>query len=178
MLLCLLLDHYDANSDHELNREAYEEEHGDSYEEHEQEYPADHSVETEGHSFEAEEPDTHDQADIQSYGEPEHFSEHNQWHEMDDAVAAGAVVVDVRTQAEYDAGNIRDALLIPVDHLRDRLEEIPAGPVVVHCAVGVRGHIAAQILAQAGREVRNLDGGYRTWAAGQASQSPQRPVPD
>ena len=41
------------------------------------------------------------------------------------------------------------------------------GPVVVHCAVGVRGHTASRILAQHGRpDVRNLDGGYRTWLAG------------
>jgi rhodanese-related sulfurtransferase len=36
----------------------------------------------------------------------------------------------------------------------------------VHCAVGVRGHTAARILAQHGRDVRNLDGGMRTWQAG------------
>lgn len=42
---------------------------------------------------------------------------------------------------------------------------------MVHCAVGVRGHIAARILAEHGRDVRNLDGGYRTWAAGVASQA-------
>ena len=49
---------------------------------------------------------------------------------------------------------------------REHLDAIPAGPVVVHCAVGVRGHTAARILSQHGREVRNLDGGFRTWQAG------------
>ena len=40
------------------------------------------------------------------------------------------------------------------------------GDLIVHCAVGLRGHTAARILSQAGRNVRNLDGGYKTWTAG------------
>ena len=87
-----------------------------------------------------------------------------QWHELADAIAAGAVLVDVRSAAEHAAGAIPGARNIPVDELRDRLGEIPAGDVIVHCAVGLRGHVAAQILTQLGRSVRNLDGGYRTWA--------------
>jgi NADPH-dependent 2,4-dienoyl-CoA reductase/sulfur reductase-like enzyme/rhodanese-related sulfurtransferase len=95
-----------------------------------------------------------------------------QWHELADAVASGAVVVDVRDTAERtDAGVIPEAIHLPLDSLRERLDEIPAGPVVVHCAVGVRGHTAARILAQHGRDVRNLDGGMRTWSAGIRSQS-------
>jgi NADPH-dependent 2,4-dienoyl-CoA reductase/sulfur reductase-like enzyme/rhodanese-related sulfurtransferase len=93
-----------------------------------------------------------------------------QWHELADAVADGAVLVDVRTQAEHEAGAIPGALLIPVDELRQRLDEVPAGRVVVHCAVGQRGHTAAQVLTHAGRDVRNLDGGYRTWLAGTSTR--------
>ncbi|WP_147064792.1 FAD-dependent oxidoreductase [Terrabacter aerolatus] len=93
-----------------------------------------------------------------------------QWHELDEAVADGAVLVDVRTREEHDSGAIPGAVLVPVDELRQRLEEIPAGPVVVHCAVGQRGHVAAQVLTHAGREVRNLDGGYRTWLAGTSAR--------
>ncbi|MDA8439928.1 MAG: FAD-dependent oxidoreductase [Propionibacterium sp.] len=90
-----------------------------------------------------------------------------QWHELADAQASGATLLDVRTQGEHDAGNIPGALLIPVDELRERLDEVPDGPIVVHCAVGIRGHIATRILRATGRsDVRNLDGGYRTWAAG------------
>jgi NADPH-dependent 2,4-dienoyl-CoA reductase/sulfur reductase-like enzyme/rhodanese-related sulfurtransferase len=89
-----------------------------------------------------------------------------QWHELDAAVAAGATLVDVRTAREHAAGAIPGALNIPVDDLRDRLAELPDGPLVVHCQVGQRGHTAARILAQHGRDVVNLDGGYRTWAAG------------
>jgi NADPH-dependent 2,4-dienoyl-CoA reductase/sulfur reductase-like enzyme/rhodanese-related sulfurtransferase len=91
-----------------------------------------------------------------------------QWHELDEAVADGAVVVDIRDEAERTAsGVIPEALHIPLDSLRDRMGEIPDRPVVVHCAVGVRGHTAARILTQHGRhDVRNLDGGIRTWLAG------------
>jgi NADPH-dependent 2,4-dienoyl-CoA reductase/sulfur reductase-like enzyme/rhodanese-related sulfurtransferase len=96
-----------------------------------------------------------------------------QWHELDAELESGAVLVDVRTEQEHARGSIPGALLVPLDQLRDRLAEIPSGPVVVHCAVGLRGHTAARILAQAGRsDVRNLDGGYLTWRAGVASRIP------
>jgi NADPH-dependent 2,4-dienoyl-CoA reductase/sulfur reductase-like enzyme/rhodanese-related sulfurtransferase len=97
-----------------------------------------------------------------------------QWHELDAALAEGAVLVDVRTDGERRSrGTIPGSLHIPVDDLRERLTEIPDGPVVVHCAVGVRGHTAARILAQNGRrDVLNLDGGFRTWQSGVRSQAP------
>jgi NADPH-dependent 2,4-dienoyl-CoA reductase/sulfur reductase-like enzyme/rhodanese-related sulfurtransferase len=93
-----------------------------------------------------------------------------QWHELDAAVEAGATLVDVRTPREHAAGAIPGAVNIPVDELRERLAELDAGPIVVHCQVGQRGHTAARILAQHGRDVVNLDGGYRTWAAGAATR--------
>ncbi|MGG5260655.1 FAD-dependent oxidoreductase [Phycicoccus avicenniae] len=92
-----------------------------------------------------------------------------QWHELDDALAAGATLVDVRSPQEHADRPLPGALKLPVDELRDRLAELPAGPLVVHCEVGLRGYVAARLLAQHGREVRNLDGGYRTWRAGTAA---------
>lgn len=87
-----------------------------------------------------------------------------QWHELADTLAAGALLVDVRSASENAAGAIPDALNIPVDELRDRHHELWGHPLVVHCAVGQRGHTAARILTQLGHDVVNLDGGYRTWA--------------
>ncbi|HEX6955062.1 MAG TPA: rhodanese-like domain-containing protein, partial [Agromyces sp.] len=58
------------------------------------------------------------------------------------------------------------SLRIPLDELRDRLGELPAGRIVVHCKVGQRGHTAVRLLAQHGRDAVNLDGGYLTWKAG------------
>ncbi|WP_338565302.1 FAD-dependent oxidoreductase, partial [Microbacterium paraoxydans] len=86
-----------------------------------------------------------------------------QWHELDDALQAGSTLIDVRSVAEHTNGAIPGARNIPLDELRDRLDELPDGPLVVHCQVGLRGHIATRLLRQHGRAVRNLDGGYRTW---------------
>ena len=94
-------------------------------------------------------------------------SETIQWYELADAMANGETLVDVRSRGEHSHGSIPGSILIPVDELRDRLDEVPAGPVTVHCAVGLRAHTALRILRQSGWQVvRNLDGGYTTWAAG------------
>ncbi|WP_434168876.1 FAD-dependent oxidoreductase [Clavibacter michiganensis] len=92
-----------------------------------------------------------------------------QWHELEDAVAAGATLVDVRTTGEHATAAIPGAVSLPLDELRARHEELPAGPLVVHCQVGQRGHTAARLLTQLGHDVRNLDGGLLTWQAGTAS---------
>jgi NADPH-dependent 2,4-dienoyl-CoA reductase/sulfur reductase-like enzyme/rhodanese-related sulfurtransferase len=89
-----------------------------------------------------------------------------QWHEVEAAQASGAIVVDVRTKDEHQAGNIPDTRLIPVDTLRDHIEELKGRDVIVTCAVGQRGHTATQILKSHGVSVRNLDGGYTTWRSG------------
>ena len=86
-----------------------------------------------------------------------------QWHELDQALASGATLIDVRTPAEFAAGTIPGAMNIPVDDLRDRLSEVTGLDVVVTCQVGQRGHIATQILSANGVRTRNLDGGYLTW---------------
>lgn len=89
-----------------------------------------------------------------------------QWHEVEELQSQGVHVIDVRTPGEVAKGAIPGATNIPVDELRDRLDELPDGPLVVTCQVGQRGHVAARLLAQHGRDVRNLDGGYRTWSLG------------
>ncbi len=86
-----------------------------------------------------------------------------QWHELAAAQAAGALVIDVRTKEENLAGSIPGATLIPVDELREHINELKGKDVIVHCAVGQRGHTATQILRSHGISVRNLDGGYATW---------------
>ena len=93
-----------------------------------------------------------------------------QWYELQQAQDAGAIVVDVRTEGEYQSGNIPQARLIPVDNLREHINELMGKDVIVHCAVGQRGHTAAQILRSHGIKVRNLDGGYTTWRSGMDSR--------
>ncbi len=89
-----------------------------------------------------------------------------QWHEVQAAQDSGTLVVDVRTQDEHQNGNIPNTILIPVDTLRERVEELRGKDVIVTCAVGQRGHTATQILRQHGINARNLDGGYTTWRTG------------
>jgi NADPH-dependent 2,4-dienoyl-CoA reductase/sulfur reductase-like enzyme/rhodanese-related sulfurtransferase len=93
-----------------------------------------------------------------------------QWYELEQEQNAGAIVVDVRTEGEYQSGNIPQARLIPVDNLREHINELMGKDVIVHCAVGQRGHTAAQILRSHGIKVRNLDGGYTTWRSGMDSR--------
>lgn len=94
-----------------------------------------------------------------------------QWHEVAGRVAGGATVVDVRTAPEYAAGHIPGSVNVPVDDLRGRLGDLPDGELLVVCAVGIRGYLAARTLAQQGRSVANVDGGYLTWAASPAADA-------
>lgn len=91
------------------------------------------------------------------------------WREVA-TLPADTVRVDVRTPEEYALGSIPGFISIPVDELRERLGELPADrPVVVTCAVGLRGYLAYRILTQNGfGDVRNLSGGYKTWLAATA----------
>lgn len=86
----------------------------------------------------------------------------------------GVMLIDTRTSEEYKFGTIDGAVNIPVDELRQNLGKIPRDkPVVVFCAVGLRGYVALRILMGHGyRNVRNLIGGYRTFSAATAPVPP------
>ncbi len=73
-----------------------------------------------------------------------------------------AYLVDVRTAYEYSRGTIKDAVNIPVDELRNRLDELPKDkPIHIICQVGLRGYIAYRILVANGFVgMKNLSGGY------------------
>ena len=74
-------------------------------------------------------------------------------------------VLDVRTPQEYAAGHIAGSVNIPLDELRERLGELPKDTTItVTCAVGLRGYIAARILAGHGFKALDLTGGYRMYA--------------
>ncbi|MGA1620018.1 MAG: FAD-dependent oxidoreductase [Aquiluna sp.] len=89
-----------------------------------------------------------------------------QWHQLEAAMEQGTLLVDVRTQEENSAGSIPGSKLVPVDSLRENIEQLRGKEVVVTCAVGQRGHTATQLLRSQGISVKNLDGGYTTWRAG------------
>lgn len=91
------------------------------------------------------------------------------WRDID-KLEADVVKIDVRTKDEYSLGTIPGFINIPVDELREHLDELPKDkPIVVTCAVGLRGYLAYRILVQNGfKNVRNLSGGYKTWSTATA----------
>lgn len=87
------------------------------------------------------------------------------WDELDALSQDPSVtLLDIRTAEEYDLGHMENSLHIPVDELRERLGEVPAGkPVYVICQSGLRSYIACRILEQRGFACWNLAGGYRLY---------------
>jgi NADPH-dependent 2,4-dienoyl-CoA reductase/sulfur reductase-like enzyme/rhodanese-related sulfurtransferase len=75
-----------------------------------------------------------------------------------------AILVDVRSTSEHAKGAIPGAVHIPIEELRERLDELPAErPVVSYCQVGMRGYLATRVLLQSGRSAANVSGGYKTY---------------
>ena len=75
------------------------------------------------------------------------------------------VLIDVRSPAERTEKQIKGSVHIPLNHLLDRLDDIPRDrPLLVHCAGGYRSSIAASLLKRAGVErVSELAGGISAW---------------
>ena len=84
------------------------------------------------------------------------------WQQLADLPRDGSVtLLDVRTPAEYERGHIDGFINIPLDDLRDRLGELPAGKTVyVNCHSALRSYIACRILMQNGFACFNLSGGF------------------
>lgn len=75
-----------------------------------------------------------------------------------------AILLDTRTATEYTASHIDGSVHIPVDELRDRLEELDRHkPIYVLCQSGLRSYLACRILMQHGYDCYNLSGGYRLY---------------
>lgn len=74
-------------------------------------------------------------------------------------------LLDVRTSNELEMlGRYPEALHIPVDELRSRLNELPKDKeILIGCQSGLRGHVAYRLLKQQGFRARNLSGGYKTY---------------
>ncbi len=84
-----------------------------------------------------------------------------------DILNDGVVLVDVRNQTEWDEGRLPRARHIMLGYLREQADQLVTDrPIVVHCRTGHRSAIAASILqAHGARQVINMKGGYRDWAA-------------
>lgn len=92
-----------------------------------------------------------------------------QWHlaDTDNLPRDGSVtLLDTRTVWEYTQGHIDGFVNIPVDELRERLDELDKSkPVYVICQSGLRSYIACRILAGNGFECYNFSGGFRFYDA-------------
>jgi len=92
-----------------------------------------------------------------------------QWHldDLDKLPRDGSVtLLDTRTPGEYASGYIEAFINIPLDELRERIDELEKGkPVYVICQSGLRSYIASRILEAKGFEVYNFSGGYRYYDA-------------
>lgn len=106
------------------------------------------------------------------------------WRELRATDRSGVMLVDVRSAEEFAMGSIEGAVNIPLDGSRAEFRNLPKDrTIVVFCAIGLRGYIAARVLMQLGYEVVNLNGGYRTYATAMAEQGnplkyaePEKPV--
>ena len=74
------------------------------------------------------------------------------------------VVLDVRSQGEWDNGHIEGAVLLPVDQLRYEYQKLdPAKKYVVYCGVGYRAYNACLFLKSRGYDVKNMGGGITVY---------------
>ena len=87
------------------------------------------------------------------------------WHDVENLPRDGSVtLLDVRTATERARGHIDGFMHIPLDSLRERINELPKDkPVYVHCHSGLRSYIACRILAGNGFDCYNLAGGWRLY---------------
>lgn len=92
------------------------------------------------------------------------------WRELLATDRSGVMLLDVRTDEEFSFGSLPGAVNIPLDDLRERMQELPKDKeIIVFCAVGLRGYLAQRILRGHGyTAVRNLIGGYKTFATANA----------
>lgn len=81
------------------------------------------------------------------------------------AVRDGSLpVIDVRGRTEWEGGHLPHAVHIPLGELAERVQEIPAGAVGIHCQAGARSAIATSLLHRLGRtNAIDLQGGYAAW---------------
>lgn len=91
----------------------------------------------------------------------EGLSETVQWHELPTELAKGKILLDVRTAEELEKGKFKEAKHIPLNELRDRLDELDSQQeYIVSCHSGLRSYLAERILKQSGYHVKNLDGAF------------------
>ena len=94
------------------------------------------------------------------------------WNDIAE-IGENDMLIDVRSREEYALGTIPNAINIPVDDLRKRINELPKDKnIYIFCQIGLRGYLAQRILLQSGYErVSNISGGYALWSVCAAEQA-------
>ncbi len=100
-------------------------------------------------------------------------SRHIRWNQVAEIPADERFFLDVRTPEEFGIDTMDGAMNIPLDDLRDRIEEVPRDrKIIVFCGVGKRAYFAERILRMNGlEEVYNLSGGLKTYNMSTQKQS-------
>jgi rhodanese-related sulfurtransferase len=84
--------------------------------------------------------------------------------ELEQALANGARLIDVRELSEYVAGHVPGAVLVPLGTVPERVEAFDGdGPAYIICKSGARSMRAAEFLAERGLECVNVAGGTTAW---------------
>ncbi|MGO2082337.1 FAD-dependent oxidoreductase [Vagococcus sp.] len=84
-----------------------------------------------------------------------------QWHELEKELSEGKVLLDVRTDNEVTSGQFKEAIHLPLNQLRARMNELEKEKTyVISCHSGQRSYIAERMLVQHGFKAKNLDGGF------------------
>lgn len=92
----------------------------------------------------------------------QHLVKQYHWHDIENLPKDSVIMLDTRTVQEYSRGHIPGTVNIPLDELRERLNELDKNKVIyVNCFSGLRSYIACRILVQKGFDCYNLSGGYR-----------------
>ena len=86
--------------------------------------------------------------------------------ELQDRLAGGAVLLDVREPDEVDEVRVPGGIRIPLQSVPERMDELPSdGTLYVICALGGRSRAAAEFLLTNGIDAVNVAGGTNAWVA-------------
>ena len=84
------------------------------------------------------------------------------WRRLKELSDDTTVILDVRTEREFETdGKIAGAINIPIDQLRDRIDELDRGKTyILVCLAGLRSYLGCRILSASGYDCHSMSGGY------------------